>query len=106
MGMTKVKTPGAKPRPYAKECYFCKIQTAIPAKMIERGLRNIPKVQWKCEECNIPLCLETCFKMWHESEDPHNYQKNLNVSQVIFLYKIINCKIYIEILNKSQKYLL
>ena len=95
MGMTQVKTPGGKPRPYAKECYFCKIQTAIPAKMIERGLKNVPKVQWKCEECNIALCLGKCFKMWHESEDPKKYQKNLNVSQsFIFIFLI-----YIEILK-------
>ena len=99
MGMTQVKTPGGKPRPYAKECYFCKIQTAIPAKMIERGLKNVPKVQWKCEECNIALCLGKCFKMWHEYEDPKNYQKNLNVSQSFFLYKIFIFLIYIEILK-------
>ena len=59
------KAPGSKStRKHAqRDCFVCNVSSAKRS-----GFKRVQTCHW-CEQCQVPLCYPTCFKLYHKYKD-------------------------------------
>ncbi|CAL4062087.1 unnamed protein product, partial [Meganyctiphanes norvegica] len=58
-----------------RDCIVCKKQTARPLNL-EKTSRNRSPIE--CKLCQVPLCIDPCFEVWHTMEDYQFFQRREN----------------------------
>ncbi|CAL4123238.1 unnamed protein product, partial [Meganyctiphanes norvegica] len=62
-----------------RDCLVCKKQTARPLNSLKI---SINRSSYICKLCEVPLCIEPCFEVWHTMEDFEDFQMKENAKQL------------------------